>query len=100
MTTGAVEITSNPKECTVQLGARKYVKRQPIMLLVGLPTGEHDLRFESEGAVLPSAVTVQTGQPAQVKVDFSNNRVAVVAAPGAGKSPSGQGVACPSETPG
>jgi cell division septation protein DedD len=79
--TGAVEITSNPKECTVRLGARKYSKRQPIMLFVGLPIGNHELRFESDGVVLPSAVAVQTGQSTQVKVDFSHNRVAVLAPP-------------------
>ena len=78
---GAVEMTSNPKECTVRMGARTYSKRQPIMLIVGLPTGEHELRFEREGVVLPSAVAVQTGQTTQVKVDFSHHRVAVLAPP-------------------
>jgi hypothetical protein len=90
---GAIEVTSNPKECDIQLGVRKYTKKQPILLLVGIPVGEHDLRFESEGAGLQSKVTVVTGQSAQVMVDFGNNRVAVVAAPGVSVSTT------PEETP-
>lgn len=86
-TVGTVEITSNPKKCDIQLGVRKYTKKQPILLLVGIPVGEHDLRFESEGAGLQSKVTVVPGEPAQVMVDFGNNRVAVVAAPGVSESP-------------
>ena len=81
---GVVEITSNPKTCTVLLGTRKYAKKQPIMLLVGMPVGEHDVRFESEEASLQSVVSVTASQtPAQVKVDFSSSRVAVVAVPSA-----------------
>jgi hypothetical protein len=85
-TVGAIEITSNPKECDIRLGARKYTKKQPILMFLGLPVGEYDLRFESGDAGLLSAVVVQAGQPAQVKVDFGNNRVAVVASPGVRES--------------
>jgi len=75
---GKIEITSDPEECNVKFAGRRVLKNQPIMTIAGIPVGEHKLWFESSGTVLSTMVTVQASQPTQIKVDFSNNRVAVV----------------------
>ena len=75
---GTVEITSDPRECNVKFAGRRIQKKHPIMTIPGIPVGEHKFWFESSGTVLSETVVVQAAQPAQVRVDFRNKRVAIV----------------------
>ena len=74
---GTIEVTSDPRNCTVEFAGRKTPKEQPILTIPGIAVGEHNIRFESEGTVLETTVVVQAAQLAQVRVDFRNKRVAV-----------------------
>jgi hypothetical protein len=75
---GTVQITSNPRSCMVGSGERAIEKQQPIMTFVGVPFGKHNLLFESAGAILEAHVNVQTLEPVQVRVDFSNEQVVII----------------------
>ena len=83
---GKIKITSNPRECNVKFADQRVLKKQPIMTITGIPVGEHKLWFESRGTVLSTTVAVQATQPTQVRVDFTNKRVAVI---DAGSDPNG-----------
>jgi cell division septation protein DedD len=74
---GTIEVTSDPRNCTVEFAGRKTPKEQPILTIPGIAVGEHNIRFESEGTVLKTTVVVQAAQLAQVRVDFRNQRIAV-----------------------
>jgi hypothetical protein len=76
---GTVEVTSNPRKCTVEFAGRKIDKNQPIMIFLGIPAGEYDFHVDSSGNALTSVVTVQAGQTVKAMVDFSNERVAISA---------------------
>ena len=74
---GTLEITSDPGECNVKIGRRRFLKKHPIMTIPGIPVGEHKMWFESSGMVLSEKVVVQAIQPARIFVDFHNQRVAI-----------------------
>jgi len=77
MLVGTLEITSDPGECNVKIGRRRFLKKHPIMTIPGIPVGEHKMWFESSGMVLSEKVVVQAIQPARIFVDFQNQRVAI-----------------------
>jgi len=74
---GTVEIASDPRECNVKFADRRIQKKHPIMTIPNIPVGEHKFWFESSGTVLSETVVVQAAQPARVRVDFRNKRVAI-----------------------
>ena len=74
---GTLEITSDPGECNVRIGRRRFLKKHPIMTVPGIPVGEHKMWFESSGTVLSEKVVVQAVQPAKISVDFHNQQVAI-----------------------
>lgn len=75
---GTIEVTSDPKECTVELAHLSIAKEQPVMMIVGIPVGKHNLRFRGSETVLKKRVAVRAAQPALVRVDFRHKTVAVV----------------------
>ena len=77
MLVGTIEITSDPAECNVKIGRRRFLKKHPIMTIPGVPVGEHKMWFESSGTVLSEKVVVQAVQPAKIFVDFHNQTVAI-----------------------
>ena len=75
---GTVQFTSNPRTCTIEFASREIEKQQPIMIIVGVPLGEHKLIFENSGTVLRAHVPVQSPETVQVRVDFSSGQVVIV----------------------
>jgi len=74
---GMIVITSNPMEINVKFAGQHVPKIKPIMTFPKVHVGEHKLWFESSGTILSETVDVQEGTTVDVKVDFSNQRIAV-----------------------
>jgi hypothetical protein len=74
---GMIVITSNPMEINVKFAGQHVPKIKPIMTFPTVHVGEHKLWFESSGTILSETVDVQEGTTVDVKVDFSNQLIAV-----------------------
>ncbi len=72
---GRIEVTSVPVDCTLRIGNRWTEKEEPLVTILDVPAGEHNLWFERFGALLQTKVVVTPDAPARIKVDFANKRV-------------------------
>lgn len=85
---GSIEVSSEPADCSLRVGDRWARKHEPLMILLGVPFGEHALSFERFGLVLKTTVAVTAEMPVQVlHVDFENERVENRAAASAADEP-------------
>lgn len=89
-TSGWIELSSEPEDCTLRIGRRWIDKKEPSVTILDVPAGEHTLRFERFGVLLRSELTVSPGEATRLRADFTNNRVDLLAdepAPGAEAPP-------------
>ncbi|HSO21936.1 MAG TPA: SPOR domain-containing protein [Chondromyces sp.] len=91
MPLGSIEISSVPTDCSLRIGDRWARKHEPLMILLGVPFGEHALWFERFGQLLKTTVEITAETPVQVlHVDFENERVETRAAASAADEPASQ----------
>lgn len=85
---GAIEISSEPADCSLRVGDRWVRKHEPALTLLGVPFGEHALWFERFGVLLKTTVAVTDEARVQVlHVDFEDERVENRAAASAADEP-------------
>ncbi len=72
---GRIEVTSEPVDCTLRIGNRWTEKEEPLVTILDVPAGEHNLWFERFGELLKTKVVVTPDAPVRVKADFANRRV-------------------------
>lgn len=85
---GAIEISSEPADCSLRLGARWARKHEPVLTLLGVPFGEHELWLERFGVLLKTTVAVTPETPVRVlHADFEGERVEIRAAAPAADEP-------------
>ena len=75
---GTVEISSNPQRCTVLIAGHEVLKQEPIMKIPGVPAGDHELRFECEGAVLSGKVMVDADEITRITANILENQVEII----------------------
>lgn len=75
-TGGTVVITSAPQNCTVELNGAMHSKRSPLLVVSGVPPGEHAISFTKDGyPPIRGMVAVRPGVKSAVRGNLIDSRV-------------------------
>jgi hypothetical protein len=73
---GDLQVTSAPQDCTVVIDGQGQPKNTPLLLIQGLPAGEHTIAFSKEGyETVSGVVNVRAGTQVSVRGDLKAGKV-------------------------
>jgi len=76
---GTIELSSEPVDCSLRIGRRWIDKKEPLVTILDVPVGEHDLRFERFGVLLKASVEVASEVPTRIRANFTTEQVEMLA---------------------
>lgn len=74
---GTIEIASDPQVCTIEVLGQEVLKQEPILMIPGIPTGDHEIRFDCGGAELSTEVMVNADETTRVTANILGNQIDV-----------------------